>query len=274
MLKHGRRPWEEVFLVIGSAVVVSVLLDALINPPDSWVKFAGRLAGSGVRILIAVLVGMYLGKYAWPRRGRALGFRILKRTINGKVKPLLLMTDRPDFRPSMPRRIFEVVGFVAGTTIILTAALALAGVTNLGVSVPSQLYTLLALYAAFLLVPYWTFSRMGLRRVDPVRWTVEPLSRRYASRLRLSNGALLLIALGVSINLALRAGATGDAALIASLQLLGHLVAAILVTAASAVAYYSRAEKEVFLALEDEAVKLGIHDGRDMSDGDFLPRGL
>lgn len=274
LLRRAPRPWEEIFLVIGSAAIVSVLLDALVDPPNDWLEMTARILGSGTRIVLAVLLGMWLGTRAWPARGRQLGTRILRRASREKVKPILFLTSHPDFRPSSARRVLEVVGFAAGTTVIVTWVLAVAGLRDLGISIPSNLYTLLALYGSFVLVPYWTFARMGLRRIDPVRWTVQPVSQTYAARLRLSNGALLLVALGAAVNLALRAGRQDDQAILEAVRLVGHLVAAILVVAAAAVAYYNRVEKRVVLELEKEALAAGVRDGRDLSDGDFLPRVL
>ncbi len=268
-LQKPRRPWEEIFLVVGSAAVVSVLHDALIDPPASAIAFAARVTSSGVRIFFAVLVGMYLGRRVWPKRGKRLGERLLRRSTEGKVPRIVVLTDRSDLSSRMSVRIFEVVGFVAGTTLVVHSGFALAGIP---VALPAYVYMLVAFYASFVFVPYWAFGRMGLRRIDPVRWTVVPLAHSYARRLKLSNGTLLLIGLGATVNLAFRAGQSGDQALLGSVRIAGQLAAAILVVVASAVAYYAAPEDAVFQSLEDTALAVGIRDGRSLSDGEFLPR--
>ncbi len=272
VLQRAPTPWEEIALAVGGAIIASILLDVLVNPPAEFREFVNRVLGSVTRIAFALAVGAYLGARSWPKMGRKLGVILLRRAVKARVQPMLVLTDRPDFHPFTWRRILEVVGFAAGTTSIVTTILAITGSQGVRISLISNLFVLLALWGSFVLVPYWTFAGMGVRRVDPVRWIVEPLSRRYAQRMRLSNGALLLVALGLIVNLAFRAGASGEEAFVDGLRVLGHLVAAILVVAATAVAYYKRAERGVLLDLEAEALALGIRDGRSLSDGDFLPR--
>lgn len=268
------RPWEEIAFVVGSAAIVSILLDALLVPPTEPLELLARFLGSFTRLGFAILFGLWLGKRAWPRRGRRIGRWFLKRALRGKARPVILLTERPDVVPRTPRRILEVVGFSVGMTILVATALTLGGLRNVGFAVPAGLFILLSLWGAFVLVPYWTFARLGLRRVDAVRLTVEPLSRHYASRLRLSNGALLLVALSLTVNLGFRSGLPGQEVLLNSLRFVGHLVAAILVIAAAAVAYYARAERAVVLELQKDALQLGVKDARPLTDGDFLPRGL
>ncbi|MFA5862068.1 MAG: hypothetical protein WDA16_10280, partial [Candidatus Thermoplasmatota archaeon] len=151
-------------------------------------------------------------------------------------------------------------------------ALTVIGAPSGLVNASLGIFTLVALWASFLLVPYWVFGRMGLREVDHERWLVQPMSRRYADRLRLSNGALLLVAFGGIVNLAFRAGASPNVAIFEGVQRVGRVIAAVLVIAATAVAFYLRREHDLVLDLEAEAIRDGVRDGRGLTDREFLPK--
>lgn len=257
--------------VVAAAGVSLILETALDPPPDAW-SFVVILLAYPVGVSLALLIGLWLGTRTWPRRGRRLARTLLRRAATSRRKPILYLTQRPDFEAQLPRRVLEVVGFAAGVSVILPAALQLLGAPVAAIQAAAGLSTLLALWGAFILVPYWTLARLGIRRVDPVRWLVTPFGVGYAERLKLSNGALLLVAAGVTLNLAFRAGASGDEALMSALVTLTRLVASILVVSAAAVAFYARHEKEVARELEAEALLVGIVDARGLSDGDLLPR--
>lgn len=279
----ARRPtaWlvEGRFLTVGEVVgpvvlaaAVALLLDLVILRPASWPEVVAHLLGYPLGAVIVFFIGKWLGRRTWPRRGRALARRFLRRTLDDRKGGILFVSDRPDRPLSLPLRVLEVVGFVAGVTILVPAILQLLGMNAaLGAGLSGLLF-LGAVWGSWVLVPYWLFSRLGVRRVDPVRWIVEPLSRRYGERLRLSNGALLILAAGATVNLAFRAGASGDEALLAALSTVLRVVASSLVIAASAVAYYTLQEKQLLRDFEAEALAMGLKDGRGMSDGDFLPR--
>jgi hypothetical protein len=189
-----------------------------------------------------------------------------------KTAPLVFLTDRPDFPLSTARRVLELVAFAAGSTIIVIAVLIVIGVPDRVLVAVSGLLPLVALWVSFILVPYWVFGRMGLRQVDPVRWLVQPLSRRYADRLRLSNGAILLIAVGAAFNLAYRAQLAPSEALLTSVLGSAHVVAGVLVAATTGVVFYLRREHALVREIEAESIADGARDGRGMSDGEFLPR--
>lgn len=257
-----------------AAALLSLALRLVLTPPRTRLEL-GRIGASYTAgLVLALLIGRWLGKSAWPARGRALALRLMARAVAAKAKPVLYLTDRPDFEPRSWKRILEVVGFAGGVTILVPATIQLLGAPVHIAGPLGGLLLILALWGSFLLVPYWAFARLGIRRVDPVRWMVQPVSRAYAGRLRLSNGALLVIAAGVTINLAFRAGASGDEALVHGVVAVAELAASILVVSAAAVAYYARAEKELVRGLEEDILKLGILDGRAMTDGEFLPRSV
>lgn len=253
------------------AVLADFALDLLLAPAGSSLELAARAISFAIGALFAFLVGRWLGTRTWPRRGRRLTSRVLARMLRAKNRPLLVVTDRPDRTPTRWRRVLEVVGFAAGVSVILTALLASLG-ASVAVVRLGGLFVLLAMWGSFALVPYWVAIRMGLRVVDPVRWTITPVSRRYADRLRLSNGAIVLVALGVFVSLAVRAGASQERALVEGVSTVTTIVASVLVMAATAVAYYSTGEHALVREMEAEALALGVRDGRGMTDGDFLPR--
>lgn len=263
--------WEVMRPVIAAALLVFIL-DLVLDPPQRVRDVVGLAIIYPVGVGFALLVGYWLGRYEWPRRGRRMAMTLLKRDAESKHRPLLFLTDRPDFDPTLVRRILEVVGFATGVSILVPAVLQILEAPPALVQLVGGLITLLALWGSFLLVPYWIYGRLGIRRVDPVRWTVEPLSLGYADRLRLSNGALLLIAGLAAFNLAYRAGASRDEALVDGVLTVVQLVASILVAATAAVVYYARGEKQLVRDMEEQALLLGIKDGRGMSDGEFLPR--
>lgn len=257
---------------VALAILADFSLDLLLAPAGSWIELVARAISFLAGTVFTFLIGRWIGLRAWPKRGRRLTSRVLERMLRGKHKPLIVLTDRPDRAPTRWRRVLEVVGFVAGVSIILTSLLPVLGAPPNLVRGLGGVFALLALWGSFALVPYWTAIRMGLRVVDPVLWTVTPLSRRYADRLRLSNGALVLVALGVFVNLAVRAGASQERALVEGVSTVTTIVASVLVMAATAVAYYSTQEHALVRELEAEVVGLGVRDGRGMTDGQFLPR--
>lgn len=273
MARGVARVLEGVAGPILAAVFLALVLDLVLQPPRNSIEAAGRLGAFAIATPIPILLGAWLGHRSWPKRGRKLARHVLRRRLRGNVKPLLFLTDRPDFMPNMGRRVLEVIGFSAGASVLLASILPLLGLATPNVYAWASILTLLTLWGSFVLVPYWLFARMGLRHVDVVRWLIQPMGRRYADRLRLSNGALLLFATGAVFNLAFRAGESGEAALVDAVQLVVRIVASVLVTATTAAAFYARQERKLLKEFEEEVVREhGIRDGRGMSDGDFLPR--
>lgn len=256
---------------IAAAALVTLVLDLLLPPRESRAEIIALFVGYPLAVGIALLIGYWLGQGAWNKRGRRLTRLVLRRAAKSKRQPILFLTARPDFETSLWRRVLEVVGFAAGAAVLIPAVLQVLGAPAGAVQVAGGLVTIVALWGSFVLVPYWTLSRLGVRRVDPVRWVVEPLGFSYAERLRLSNGALLVIAAAAAVNLAYRAGASGDEALLQGVLTVTQLVASILVIATAGVVYYARVEKEIVHEMQEEALRIGIRDGRAMSDGEFLP---
>lgn len=255
------------------AAAIAFVLDTALTALSRPIRASDVLA---LLILYPITVGFYLalgwwlGNRAWPKRGSALTRRIIRRRI--RSKKLIFICDRPDAPRSLTRRIWEVVGFSAGLSVLGIAIVQLFELNAL-VSGPILFLLLLgSVWGAFVIVPYWMLSRLGLRTIDPLRWTIIPIGRRYAERAKLSNGVFVLAGAGALFNILFRSGASGVDAVAGALTVVVRTIASILVIAAAAVAFYQRNEHALNHSLEIEAIEMGVRDGRGMSDGDFLPR--
>lgn len=262
-----------VLQTVAAAAGIAFLLDlglTRLQRPVTAAEVLGRLVVYPITVLFYLGIGWWLGRRSWPKRGTALTRRIIRRRIESKK--LIFICDRPDARRNLPRRIWEVVGYSSGLVLF---GLAIIRFFELNVFANTFILFLLVvgtLWGAFAIIPYWQLSRLGLRTIDPVRWTIIPIGRRYAERARLSNGFLVVIGAGAVFNILIRSGASGVDAIAESLTLVLQTVISILVIAAAAVAFYHRSEFALSHKLELEAIEMGVRDGRGMSDGDFLPR--
>lgn len=258
-----------VLRVVLASAAIAFVLESLLSPNDAAALVA-RVVGYALSIPFFWAIGWWFGTRTWPKRGRKLARRMAYRSMKARGE-VLFISDRPDADGRVARRIWEVVGFAAGASILLASALILVGLRTASVSVPFS-FTILALWAGFLLVPYWLFGAMGLRSVDAVRWLVLPVSRRYADRMKLSNGALILLGIGMLFNALYREGLSQDQAIAGALITVLRIVTSVLVIAAPAVAYYHRDEHGLVRVVETELLDIGVRDGRGMTDGEFLPR--
>jgi hypothetical protein len=256
---------------IAVAALISFVIESILLTTPTATGIVSRLIVYPVAIVFFWGAGWWLGTRTWPRRGARLMRASLRRRLRRK-HALVFLSDRPDRRLPLPRRIWEVVGFSAGSTLLVTSTLLIFDAPSGAVLAATGLMPILTLWGSFILVPYWLYSRLGLRSVDAMRWLVLPLSGSYADRLKLSNGALVLLGIGATFNATLRAGASGGEAAADAVVTALRIVASVLIVAAAAVAYYAKDERVLSHTLELEAVAMGIQDGRGMSDGDFLPR--
>ena len=261
------------FTTVVVAAALAFALELVLDPPAGQravtLRGVGFVFGAGV----AYLIGWFLGARVWPRRGEQLALRLLQTRLKVRRAERLrvYLTGRRDFRQSTPRRILEVIAIAGGGPIIVLAVLALVGVGEATQAAVAGPLALIGLYASFLLSPYWVFSRMGVREVDTVQWTIRRMSRSYADRLRLSNGALLVLALTLTITLAYRAGADREEALLGGLLTVARLTASVLVVAAAGVTHHLRAEPAMTERLEAAALAAGVIDARTMLEAEFLP---
>lgn len=263
---------EDRRIVIRTVLAAAALAFALETLLEGWdpLLLVGRLVVYPISVAIFWTIGWWLGTRTWPRRGRKLARARLVSAMKAR-REVLFISDRPDRNASILRRVWEAVAFAAGASVLVASILIILGFTRGNLLALATAFMLVAAWAGFILVPYWLFARMGMRHVDAVRWLILPLSRRYADRMRLSNGALILIALGAMINASLRTGATVEQAVVSGTLYIVQMVALVLVIAATGVAYYLRKERGLVKELEAEAIGMGIRDARGMSDGDFLP---
>lgn len=262
-----------VLRTVAVASAIAFVLDTLLTVPVGDLHAGtvfGRLVGYTLSIPIFLGIGWWLGTRTWPKRGSQLTRALIRRRIASKK--LIFICDRPDAPRRLTRRIWEVVGFSAGASVIGVAIVTLVA-PPLGVAnAVTILLPLVTLWGAFVIVPYWMLSRLGLRTIDPLRWTIIPIGRRYAERAKVSNGILVLAGTGALFNILFRAGASNLEAITGALSVVLRTVVGILVIAAAGVAYYHRGEFARSHSLEVEAIEMGVRDGRGMSDGDFLPR--
>lgn len=262
-----------VLRTVVAASAIAFALDTLLTVPVGDLHATtviGRLVVYTLSVPLFLAVGWWFGTKTWPKRGASLTRSLIRRRIASKK--LIFICDRPDASRRLTRRIWEVVGFSAGLSVLGVAIVTLVGPPP---RVANALYfflPLFTLWGAFVIVPYWMLSRLGLRTVDPVRWTIIPIGRRYAERAKVSNGVLVLAGAGALFNILFRAGASGVEAVAGALSAVLRTVVTILVIAAAGVAYYHRNEYAHSHRLELEAIEMGVRDGRGMSDGDFLPR--
>lgn len=268
-MEDRTRVLQTVAAAAGIAFALDLLLLRLQRPVGAG-EIIARLVVYPITVLFYLAIGWWLGRRAWPKRGTALTRSLIRRRIASKK--LIFICDRPDARRNLLRRIWEVVGFSAGLVLF---GLAIIRFFELNALVSGPLLFILiigTLWGAFAIIPYWQLSRLGLRTIDPVRWTIIPIGRRYAERARLSNGFFVVIGAGAVFNILIRSGASGLDAVAESLTLVLQTVVSILVIATAAVAFYHRTEFALSHKLELEAIEMGVRDGRGMSDGDFLPR--
>lgn len=267
---------EERSYVVRTVVTASGIafgLDTLLTVPVGDLTLSAvliRLGGYALLVPVFIAFGWWFGTKTWPNHGSKITRALIRRRIGSKK--LIFICDRPDAPRRLTRRIWEVVGFSAGAAVIGHAIVLLVSPP---VAVARAILTILpflTLWGAFAIVPYWQLSRLGLRTIDPLRWTIIPVGRRYAERAKVSNGVLVIAGAGAFFNILFRTGASGIDSLIGALAVVLRTMIIILVIAAAGVAYYHRGEFSRSHALELEAIEMGVRDGRGMSDGDFLPR--
>lgn len=208
--------------------------------------------------------GVALGGRVWP----ALGVRVASLVLGlyarhgRRVNAQLLLTPYPDFVPSRLRQAWESTAFAG--------ALSLAVGVNLLVvlDAPGTMLKWLALASitlcslgTVLLVPHWTFARLGLRMSWQERFVVGSIAESYAGFVRASNGVMLLGAVfyGATV-MAIRLTRLDGYLTVGTTLLLLLLVCAAMMTTATA--FFRRREEEVLRAIAAEARRVGFHSVR------------
>ncbi len=256
---------------IALAVVAVLALQVARQGRISLGAVIGALTVSFVSLLVSIGVGAWMGRRVWAVRGDRLARRLLVRYAHPERHDLVL-TGRPDFRVTTRRRVWEATVFVASLQVLAFLVLG-SFIPTLVVALPAFVFLVGSTFAAVLLVPHWVFARLGLRRVDRARFTVEPVTRVYSDRLRLSRGGLVVIVLGVGGAIIRRAGLDDVQAAVTLASLIVDAIAYTLVATVAAVAFYSREEPLVASTVARHAISLGARDGRGESHEE-LARGI
>lgn len=254
---------------IGFVFALNLVLGFLATGRLSPLAVLANLAGSFLTFLVAFLVGRALGKSFWPVAGARLSRRLLATYAKRPEHGDLVMTGRPEFRATRAKRVFETSALVAAI-LVLYVEVARTFVPLSGTAlffVPALVATLLLTVA---LVPHWAFAALGFRRLDRARFIVKPLTRDYSDRLRLSNGALVVLVIAISGVVLRQAGATDVQVFIEILQLILSIIPATVVLAASAVAFYARREPRVLEQMARDAISVGFYDARGENETEIL----
>lgn len=244
---------------------MTYLATGRVSPLGAFLQFTGALGS----YLIAYFLGWYLGASVWPRHGGTVARKLLESYAKNPERGELVMTGRPEFHRTAARRIWEASALMASLSVLYVL------VTRYFVALPGTLAgSVLALvaiaYLSIFLVPHWSFARLGLRRVDRARFIVQPLTRDYSDRLKLSNGALVVLVLGAGGFILRQKGATDAEAMTQMVALALITIPFILLLAASAVAHYQRRERVVLDSLARDAVRLGYRDARGENEADIF----
>jgi hypothetical protein len=211
-------------------------------------------------LALAVIAGRLLGERVWPNAGvffAAIVLRLYARYGRGR-NARLLVTPFADFVPSRLRQTWESTAFASGLALMLGASLlfVLKGRSS------ALLWLSLGLLAVassftFLLVPHWAFGRLGLRISEPGRFVVRSVAESYDRFVRVSNGAILLVAVfyGASI---LADRATRMEWYFTLLSTLAAILGLGVVVTGTAAAYFKRHEERVVKRIAAEARKVGF----------------
>lgn len=209
---------------------------------------------------LAVVAGRVLGERVWPSLGvlsARIAIRIYARFGRARGARLLL-TPFADFVPSRLRQTWESTAFASGLALMLGASL----LYLVSGRASTLLWLSLGLLAVsctftFLLVPHWAFARLGLRISEPSRFVVRSVADAYDRFMRVSNGAILLVAIfyGAAI---LADRATRIEWYFTLLTTLAGILGLGVVVTGTAAAYFKRHEEGVVKRIAAEARRNGF----------------
>lgn len=211
-------------------------------------------------IVGSVFAGRLIGEYGWTivgTRYTALILRLYAR-FGRKHGAKLMMTPYPDFVPGRVRQTWEAMGFAAGLSMLAAASILFVTQED-SESLPWLCLggLVVSICLTFMLVPHWTFARLGLRMSQPHRFVVESLAESYTGWVRVSNGALVLGSSFYAINaLAGRADRVQIWLLVG--MSMATLLAISIVAMGTATAYYKRHEEKVLKRVIDDAKRAGF----------------
>ena len=199
--------------VLWASIVLGVVLSFAISGTVYFLTQAGRWAASAlVGCLTSLLMGGILGARLWPRLGVTFARHVLHAyAFMGRRRNCqLLLTPYPDFVPSRARQMWESTAF-AGAISLLVGANFLLGVQAANTALPWFSLAALGIGCGLtvLLVPHWTFARLGIRLSEQGRFVVRSVAESYSRLVRVSNGTLLVAAIAYGV--AVVAGRSGRA---------------------------------------------------------------
>lgn len=248
-----RKVWITIALVLVISCAASYAILLFTGEMRYAVWFSLALVG-------CVFAGRVIGEYAWTVVGTRYTALILRlyahwgRKRGGKM----MITPYPDFVPGRLRQTWEAMGFAAGLSMMLAATilfvteedsealpwLALAGLV-------------LSMCLTFMLVPHWTFARLGLRITEPRRFVVRSLAESYTAFVQVSNGTMVLGSSFWAINALAGRAARVEIWLLVGVSM-ATLLAVSVVAMGTATAYYKKHEEKVLKRVAADAKRLGF----------------
>lgn len=248
-----RSIWVTVALVTVLAAIASTIILKLTGESRWSLMFLGLIAGSA-------FAGKIIGEYVWTVVGSfytGLVLRIYAHFARRRGAKMMI-TPYPDFVPGRLRQTWEAMGFAAGLSLLAAATiLFITEEDNNALPWLSIGGLVLSCILTFMLVPHWTFARLGLRVSEPQRFVVRSLAENYTGWVRVSNGTILVGSTFYGVN-ALAGRATRLEIWILVGVSLAILLTIALVAMGTATAFYKRHEAKVLTRVAADAKRLGF----------------
>jgi hypothetical protein len=252
-VRLDRAIWVTIALVLLLSAGASYTILQLTGEGRWSLYFLGVIVG-------AVFAGKLIGEYVWTVVGSFYTGLVLRVYAHFARKrgAKMMITPYPDFVPGRLRQTWEAMGFAAGLS-LLAAASILFVTSEDSNSLPwlSLGGLVLSCVLTFMLVPHWTFARLGLRVSEPQRFVVSSLAESYSGIVRVSNGTILLGSTFYGVN-ALAGRATRLEIWILVAVSVAIMLAISLVAMGTATAYYKRHEEMVLKRVAADAKRLGF----------------
>jgi hypothetical protein len=248
-----RSIWLTILLVIllSGAASYTILLITGETRLSLW--FFALIVGS-------VFAGKLVGEYVWTVVGSFYAGLVLRVYAHYARKrgAKLMITPYPDFVPGRLRQTWEAMGFAAGLSLLAAASILFVTQED-SEALPwlSLGGLVLSCVLTFMLVPHWTFARLGLRVSEPQRFVVRSLAESYSGWVQVSNGTILLGSTWYGVS-----ALAGRATRLEIWLLVGVSVAIMLAIAmvamGTATAFYKRHEEKVLRRVAADAKRVGF----------------
>ncbi|GEM_PF-5659314 len=248
-----RSIWITIALVVVLSGAASYTILKLTGETRLSLYFFALIVGSA-------FAGRLIGEYVWTVVGAwytRLVLRVYARFARRRGARMMI-TPYPDFVPGRLRQTWEAMGFAAGLSLL--AAASILFVTEEDSSALPWLSLgglVLSCVLTFMLVPHWTFARLGLRVSEPRRFVVRSLAENYTGWVRVSNGTMLLGSAWYGVS-ALAGRATRLEIWILVVVSVAFMLAIAIVAMGTATAFYKRHEEKVLQRVASDAKRLGF----------------